>query len=83
MLKQQKEMKETCKAEETNQNQNNTITDLTNKLEIKEQSRHNWRVTGIEEWLKIITMNTAENYKEIKTIRDKIRCSDLDDTKYR
>lgn len=41
MLKQQKEMKETCKAEETHQNQNNTITDLTNKLETKEQSRHN------------------------------------------
>ena len=83
MLKQHEEMKETCKAKETHQNQNNTIIDLTNKLEIKEQSRHDQRVIGIEEHLKTITMNTAEDYQETKTIRDKIRCSVLDDTKYR
>ena len=40
MLKQHEEMKETCKAKETHQNQNNSIIDLTNKLEIKEQSKH-------------------------------------------
>lgn len=40
MLKQHEEMKETCKAKETHQNQNNAIIDLTNKLEIKERSRH-------------------------------------------
>ena len=33
MLKQHEEMKETCKAKETHQNQNNSIIDLTNKLE--------------------------------------------------
>ena len=83
MLKQHEEMKETCKAEETHQNQNNTIIGLTNKLEIKEQSRHDQRVIGIEEHLKTITMNRAEDYQGTETIRDKIRCSVLDDTKYR
>lgn len=82
MLKQHEEMKETYKAKEAHQNQN-TIKDLTNKLEIKEQSRHDQRVTGVEEHLKTITMNTAEDYQEAKTIRDKIRCSVLDDKKYR
>lgn len=39
--------KRNCKPKETCQNQSNTIIDLTDKLEIKEQSRHN-QVTGIE-----------------------------------
>lgn len=81
MLKQHEEMKETCKAKETHQNQNNTVIYLTNKLEIKQRSRHDWRVTGIEEHLKTITVNTEEDYQEAQTIRDKIRCSVLDDTK--
>ena len=52
MLKQHEEMQETCKAKETHQNQNNTIIDLTNKLEIKEQSKHDWRVTALKNTLK-------------------------------
>lgn len=70
MLKCQEEIKRNCKAK-----QYNTIIGLTNKLEIKEQSRHNWRVTDL-------IMNIAENYKEMKTIREQIKCSHIDYTKY-
>lgn len=64
-------MKETASACWIHQNQNNAIIDLTNKLEIKERSRHDRRVTGIEEHLKTITMNTEEDYQEAKQLGTK------------